>query len=32
MSIDPTIDKVELQDKAVKEQNNLVYYKLNKPR
>jgi len=32
MSIDPSIDKVELQDKAVKEQNNLVYYKLNKPR
>ncbi len=29
--IDPGIDKVEFRDEAVKEQKNLVYYKLNKP-
>ncbi len=32
MSIDPNLDKVELLNKAVKDQENLVYYKLNKPR
>ncbi|MDD3793271.1 MAG: pseudouridine synthase [Candidatus Gracilibacteria bacterium] len=32
MSIDPNIDKVEMLDKAIKDQENLVYYKLNKPR
>lgn len=32
MSVTPWEDKVELQNKAIKEQNNLVYYKLNKPR
>lgn len=32
MSIDKEIDKVELLNKAIKEQNELVYYKLNKPR
>ncbi|MDD3145227.1 MAG: pseudouridine synthase [Candidatus Gracilibacteria bacterium] len=32
MSINPEIDKVEMLDKAIKEQNELVYYKLNKPR
>lgn len=31
-SIVPEIDKVELLDKAIKEQKNFVYYKLNKPR
>jgi 23S rRNA pseudouridine2605 synthase/23S rRNA pseudouridine2604 synthase len=31
-SIDPNIDKVELLDKAIEEQKNFVYYKLNKPR
>jgi len=30
--ISPTTDKVELLDKAIKEQKELVYYKLNKPR
>ncbi len=30
--IDPSIDKVEMLDKAVKEQNELLYYKVNKPR
>ncbi len=30
-SINPKIDKVIFEDKAVEEQNNLVYYKLNKP-
>ena len=29
--IDPNKDKIEFLEKAVKEQNNLVYYKLNKP-
>jgi len=32
MSINPDFDKVELLNKAVKDQENLVYYKLNKPR
>jgi hypothetical protein len=32
MSIDKDVDKVELLNKAIKEQNELVYYKLNKPR
>lgn len=32
MSINPEIDKVEMLDKAIKEQNEFVYYKLNKPR
>jgi 23S rRNA pseudouridine2605 synthase/23S rRNA pseudouridine2604 synthase len=31
-SICPDTDKVELLDKAIEEQKNLVYYKLNKPR
>jgi 23S rRNA pseudouridine2605 synthase/23S rRNA pseudouridine2604 synthase len=31
-SIDPSIDKVELLDKAVKSQENYVYFKVNKPR
>lgn len=31
-SIDPENDKVELLDKAVKAQENYVYYKVNKPR
>jgi len=31
-SISPNIDKVELLDKAIEEQKNFVYYKLNKPR
>ncbi|MFA5917344.1 MAG: pseudouridine synthase [Candidatus Gracilibacteria bacterium] len=30
-SVDPKIDKVEMLDKAIEEQKNLVYYKLNKP-
>jgi len=32
MSIIKGEDKVELLDKAIKEQNDLVYYKINKPR
>lgn len=32
MSINPEIDKVEMLDKAIEEQKELVYYKLNKPR
>ena len=32
MSINPEIDKVEMLDSAIKQQNELVYYKLNKPR
>lgn len=32
MSITVWVDKIELLDKAVKEQQSLVYYKLNKPR
>jgi 23S rRNA pseudouridine2605 synthase len=32
MSINPEVDKVEMLDKAIKDQKNLVYYKLNKPR
>ncbi len=31
-SIDPSVDKVLLKNKAVVEQKNLVYYKMNKPR
>ena len=31
-SINPELDKVELLNKAIEEQKNLVYYKLNKPR
>lgn len=31
-SICPEADKVELLDKAIEEQKNFVYYKLNKPR
>ena len=31
-SIDPNTQKVTLKTQAIKEQNNLVYYKLNKPR
>ena len=31
-SIDPKVDKVLLKNKAVIEQKNLVYYKMNKPR
>lgn len=30
--INPDIDKVELMDKIVEDQKNLVYYKINKPR
>lgn len=30
--IDPQVDKVEMLDKAVKEQKELLYYKVNKPR
>ncbi len=29
--IDPDVDKISFLDKAVEEQKNLVYYKLNKP-
>lgn len=32
MSVDPSIDKVELLDKAVKEQKEFLYFKVNKPR
>lgn len=32
MSICPQTDKVELLNKAIEEQKNFVYYKLNKPR
>jgi hypothetical protein len=32
MSIDPEIDKIELLNKIVEDQEKLVYYKLNKPR
>ncbi len=31
-SVDETKDKVELLEKAIKQQENFVYYKLNKPR
>lgn len=31
-SIDPSIDTVTLKDKAIQEQKELVYYKINKPR
>jgi 23S rRNA pseudouridine2605 synthase/23S rRNA pseudouridine2604 synthase len=30
--VDSEVDKVELLDKAIKQQQNLVYYKINKPR
>jgi pseudouridine synthase len=30
--IDPDIDKVEMMDKVIEDQKNLVYYKINKPR
>ncbi len=29
--IDPIYDKIEFEEKAIEEQKNLVYYKLNKP-
>jgi hypothetical protein len=29
--IDPEVDEIKFLEKAVEEQNNLVYYKLNKP-
>lgn len=32
MTIDPINDEIELNDKIIKDKNNLVYYKLNKPR
>lgn len=32
MSIDPSKDRVELLDKAVKEQKEFLYFKVNKPR
>lgn len=32
MSVNPLTDKIEMLDKAIKDQQNLVYYKLNKPR
>lgn len=31
-SIDPEVDKVEMLDKAIKQQQELIYFKLNKPR
>jgi len=30
--VDSQVDKIELLDKAIKQQQNLVYYKINKPR
>lgn len=30
--IDPSVDKIEMGKQAVKEQNELLYYKVNKPR
>lgn len=30
--IDPSVDKVEMWKQAIKEQNELLYYKVNKPR
>lgn len=30
--IDPSVDKVEMGKEAIKEQNELLYYKVNKPR
>jgi 23S rRNA pseudouridine2605 synthase/23S rRNA pseudouridine2604 synthase len=30
--VDSEVDKIELLDKAIKKQKNLVYYKINKPR
>lgn len=30
--IDPSVDKVEMWKEAIKEQNELLYYKVNKPR
>lgn len=32
MSIDPEVDKIELQNEKIKAQEKLVYYKVNKPR
>jgi 16S rRNA U516 pseudouridylate synthase RsuA-like enzyme len=32
MSVDPDTDKIELLEKVLKLQENLVYYKMNKPR
>ena len=29
--VDPENDKIEFEEKAISEQKNLVYYKLNKP-
>lgn len=31
-SINPDIDKIEMLDKVIEDQKNLVYYKVNKPR
>lgn len=31
-SIDPSVDKVEMLDKAIKEQKEFLYFKVNKPR
>jgi len=31
-SVDPDIDKIEMLDKVIEDQKNLVYYKINKPR
>jgi len=31
-SVDPDIDRIEMLDKVVEDQKNLVYYKINKPR
>ena len=30
--VDPEVDKIEILDKIIKDQNELVYYKINKPR
>jgi hypothetical protein len=30
--VDPDVDKIEIGEKLVKEQNELLYFKLNKPR
>jgi 16S rRNA U516 pseudouridylate synthase RsuA-like enzyme len=32
MSVEPEKDKIELLEKALKIQENLIYYKVNKPR
>jgi 16S rRNA U516 pseudouridylate synthase RsuA-like enzyme len=31
-SVDSDIDKIEMLDKIIEDQKNLVYYKINKPR